>query len=67
MTDVSIGEVESRIHTVDQGALLSPATLHKVVAVVLAALDDRQAHQERVRAEQRITPGVASEQRNPEG
>jgi hypothetical protein len=45
---------------VDGDALLAPRTLQQIVDVVLQAVRDREEHRERVRAEQRISGGVAA-------
>jgi hypothetical protein len=59
--DLHIGSLVSTIHAVDGDTLLSPPTLERIVRAVLQALDERDAHRARVRAEQRISPGVRHE------
>lgn len=59
--DVHINEVQSTVRAVDGDSLLSPQTLQKIVSVVMQAVRDDDAHRERVRAEQRISGGVARE------
>lgn len=59
--EVHIADVVSTIRTVDGEALLAPATMERIVRAVLRAIEEREAHQERVRAEQRITGGVRDE------
>ena len=59
--EVHIADVVSTVRTVDGEALLAPATMERIVRAVLRAIEEREAHQERVRAEQRITGGVRDE------
>lgn len=59
--EVEINNLSSTVQAVDGDALLSPRTLERIVRVVLQAIDDRDAHRQRVRAEQRITSGVSYE------
>jgi hypothetical protein len=60
---VNIDEIVSNVHLVDDESLLSPLVLRRIVATVLVAVEEREAHRERVAAEQRVTSGVAAEQR----
>ncbi len=60
--DVYIGEIVSTVRTVDGDALLAPQTLEKIVRAVLWAVEEREAHACRVKAEQRVTSGVRQEQ-----
>ncbi|HEY3284048.1 MAG TPA: hypothetical protein VGN26_17400 [Armatimonadota bacterium] len=60
--EVEIGEVVSTVRAVDSDGLLSPQLLSKITRIVMKAMDERDAHHKRVRAEQRITPGVSHEQ-----
>ena len=60
---VNIDEIVSNVHLVDDESLLSPLVLRRIVAAVLVAVEERDAHRERVTAEQRVTGGVAEEQR----
>jgi hypothetical protein len=59
--DVEIGEVTATVRMVDGGTLMSPDVMRQLVAAVLRAVEDREAHTERVRAERRVTGGVAQE------
>ena len=59
--DVGIGEVVANVKAVDANALVSPDVMRRIVESVLRAVDDRDAHQQRVRAERRVTGGVAQE------
>ena len=59
--EVHIADVVSTVRTVDGEALLAPRTMERIVRAVLRAIEEREAHQERVRAEQRITGGVRDE------
>jgi len=60
---VNIDEIVSNVRLLDDQSLLSPPVLRRIVETVLAAVEEREAHRERVAAEQRITSGVAEEQR----
>lgn len=66
VTDVEIGEIVARVRLVDGDSLLAPSTLARIVQAVLAAMNDRESHRERVRAERRVTGGVAYEQEEAE-
>ncbi len=59
--DVHIGELSSTIHAVEGGDRLSPEDMQRILQMVLRALREEQEHQERVRAEQRISSGVRAE------
>jgi hypothetical protein len=59
--DVEIGEVTTTIRAVDGSALLSPEVMKQIVKVVLRAVEEQEAHAKRVRAERRVTGGVAAE------
>ena len=59
--DVEIGEVVTTVRAIDASALLTPEVLHQIVNVVLRAVRDDHAHDERVRVERRVTGGVAEE------
>lgn len=59
--EVQISDLQSTVRAVDSDALLSPQMLEKIVRVVLQAVNDQEAHRQRVRAEQRITSGVSHE------
>jgi len=59
---VQIDEIVSSVRAVDSDALLSPQTLARIVQTVLAAVEAREGHAARVRAETSVTGGVADEQ-----
>jgi hypothetical protein len=59
--DVEIGEVVTTIKAVDGSALASPDVMRQIVKAVLRGVEDQQAHAGRVRAERRVTGGVAEE------
>jgi hypothetical protein len=59
--DVEIGEVVATVKAVDGSTLASPDVLRQIVKAVLTAADDKQSHEARVRAERRVTGGVAEE------
>lgn len=59
--EVDIHEMQSTVRAVDHDSLISPKTMDRIVRSVLAAVDDRDSHRKRVRAEQKITQGVSHE------
>lgn len=66
MAQVHIDELHSRMQAVDSDSLLLPPAMDKIVRAVLQAVDERESHRQRVRAEQRITRGVSFEQEESE-
>jgi len=64
--DVEIGEVVMAIKAVDNHSFVSPEVLRLLVQAVLRAVEEKQAHTDRVHAERRVTGGV-SEEREREG
>jgi hypothetical protein len=64
---VEINEVISTVRAVDGDALLAPQTLQRIVTAVIEALENVEAHRERVRAETQVRGGVAEEQREVGG
>jgi hypothetical protein len=60
--DVYIDEIVSTVRAVDGEALLAPQTLERIVRAVLRAVEERDTHERRVRAERRVTAGVRAEQ-----
>lgn len=61
--EVNIDEIVSNVQAVDDQALLSPEVLHRIVETVLAAVNEQEAHRQRVADEQHISSGVAGELR----
>lgn len=59
--EVEINELSSTVQAIDGDSLLTPKTMERIVRVVLQAIDERDSHRQRVRAEQRITSGVSYE------
>jgi hypothetical protein len=57
--EVHIEEVQSTVQAVDGASVLAPQTLQKIVDVVMRAVEEREAHRDRVKAEQGI--GVAGD------
>lgn len=62
--EVNIGDVVSTVRAVDGDSLLAPQTMERIVRAVLQAMNEREGHRARVRAEQRISGGVREEQEN---
>jgi len=56
--EVEIGDLNSTVRAIDGDTLLSPATLERIVRIVLQAVDDRDAHRWRVQEELRISTGI---------
>jgi hypothetical protein len=61
--EVNIDEVVSNVQLLDDESLLSPCVLRRIVETVMEAVQERELHRQRVEAEQRISSGVAEEQR----
>ena len=59
--DVTINEVVASVRTVDGNSLVSPEVMQQIVRAVLQAVEERERHRDRVRAERRVTGGVAEE------
>jgi hypothetical protein len=59
--DVEISEVVTTVKAIDGSELLTPDVLQQIVSAVLRAVQDDRAHEERLRAERRVTGGVAEE------
>jgi len=59
--DVEIGEVVTTVKAVDGSTLASPDVMRQIVKAVLRAVQEHAAHEGRVRAERKVTGGVAEE------
>jgi hypothetical protein len=59
--EVNIDEMSSTIRAVDGNSLLDARTLRSIVNAVLRAVEEKDSHAQRVRAEQRISAGVRAE------
>jgi hypothetical protein len=59
--DVEIGEVTATVRAVDGSALLSPDVMKQILKAVMRAVEERDSHADRVRAERRVTGGVSQE------
>lgn len=59
--NVDVGEVVATVTAVDGSALLTPDVLQHIVTVVLRAVREELAHDDRLRAERCVTGGVAAE------
>ena len=59
--EVQIQTLQSTVQAFDGDVPLSPQNMDKIVRAVLQAVNDQEAHRQRVRAEQRITSGVSYE------
>lgn len=58
--EISIQEVESTVQTYDAQALLSPRTMAAIVRAVMAAIEQRDEHRERVAAETQVGSATLS-------
>ncbi len=58
---VQIEELSSTVKAMDGETMLSPQVMERILRVVLQAIEERERHQSRVRAEQRVTAGVSQE------
>jgi hypothetical protein len=59
--DVHINEIASTVRQVDGAAGLSPAQMQEIIRLVLKAIEEREAHGQRVNAERRVTSGIRDE------
>ena len=59
--EIHIGEISSIVRTVDTDSVLSPQMMEKIVQAVLRAVEERERHKQRVRAETRVSGGVYHE------
>ena len=64
--EVNIGTLESSVRMVDDTTFLSPQMRRQIMQMVLQVIEDRESHQMRVRAEQRIGGGVRADPENAE-
>lgn len=60
--EIEINEIVSRVNVVDGDTLVTPQTMRRIVASVLEAVQEAQKHDQRARAERRVTSGVSAEQ-----
>ena len=62
--DIHIGDVTSTVRVMDGEAILAPKTLNVIVQAVMQAIHEREQHQKRVRAEQKLYGSVNADQDN---
>ena len=60
--EVHIKNIVSTVHAIDGDSPLSPRKIEELMQGFLHAVDQRDDHRRNVRAERRITAGVAAEQ-----
>jgi len=58
---VHINEIASTVRTVEGSSSLSPAVMQEIIRLVLKAIEERDAHNQRVNAERKVTSGVRDE------
>lgn len=56
--EINIDEVVSTVRTVSDDAVLSPKLVEQLVTAVLAAMEQRETHKERVKKEQQVVHGI---------
>ena len=59
--EINVNEMTSSVRAVDGDALLAPETMRKIVSAVLRAVEEREEHRARVRAETRVGDGAWAE------
>jgi len=59
--DVQIEDLISTVRSVDSDSLLAPQTMKKILEAVMQAVEEREEHRDRVRAEQHVSGGVSEE------
>jgi hypothetical protein len=57
---VHINEIASTVRNVE-GSSLSPSQIEEIIRLVLKAIEEREAHGQRVNAERRVTSGIRDE------
>ena len=60
--EVNIGEVNSTVRATDSGSLLSVEVLERIVCAVMERLREEEGHRQRIEAERRLSPGIATEE-----
>jgi uncharacterized alpha-E superfamily protein len=63
---INIERMDSTVRAVDGSTLISPQVMQQIIEMVLRAVEQDSAHQRRVQAERRVTPGVVYEQEEEE-
>jgi hypothetical protein len=58
---VHINEIASTVRHVEGSAVLSPAQMQEIIRLVLKAIEEREAHDQRVNAERKVTSGIRDE------
>jgi hypothetical protein len=59
--DVHINEIASTVRSVEGSSPLAPSQIQEIIRLVLKAIEEREAHGQRVNAERRVTSGVRDE------
>ena len=58
---VHINEIASTVRNVEGSSSLSPSQMEEIIRLVLKAIEEREAHRQRVNAERRVTSGIRDE------
>lgn len=58
---VHINEIASTVRNVEGSSSLSPSQMEEIIRLVLKAIEEREAHGQRVNAERRVTSGIRDE------
>lgn len=53
--EVHIEELQSSVRAVDGASVLSPQTMQQILAIVMRAVEEREAHRDRVKSEQKVS------------
>lgn len=53
--EVHIDEMQSSVRAVDGTSLLSPQVMQKIIEAVMKAVEEREAHRDRVKSEQSVS------------
>ena len=59
--DVHINEIASTVRNVEGSSSLAPSQIQEIIRLVLKAIEEREAHGQRVDAERKVTSGVRDE------
>jgi len=59
--DVHINEIASTVRNVEVSSSLAPSQIQEIIRLVLKAIEEREAHGQRVDAERKVTSGVRDE------
>jgi hypothetical protein len=61
--EVNINEMQSTVRALDSDSVLAPQTMQKIIDAVMQAVEERERHRDRVRAEQKVGGALEGEER----